>query len=250
MGIDIRNDWTVAEARAIHDLPLFDLVFKAQATHREAFGDHKVADLSSDAIEGYLRYRLRQRVKRKTKAGIVEKGVLKPSTVHQELRVLRRILNVAVRKKLLPSNPCWGAEFPVAVKGLFRPHDMSWSEQQRIEAAAPSYLRNVVRIISETGLRIYKELTPMNKDQVDLENKVVWILDSKTPNGVAEVPLTDLAVEALRDQIQLAGNSPYLFPRDNPVGHQTTFKTAWKATLRRAKVPYFRIYDLRSTYAT
>ncbi len=24
----------------------------------------------------------------------------------------------------------------------------------------------------------------------------------------------------------------------------------WSATLRRAKVPYFRIYDLRSTYAT
>jgi len=60
----------------------------------------------------------------------------------------------------------------------------------RIEAAAPSYLRNVVRIITETGLRIYKELTPMKRDQVDLENRVVWIPDSKTPNGVAEVPLT------------------------------------------------------------
>lgn len=216
----------------------------------KAFGDHKLADLSSDAIEGYLRYRLRQRVKRKTKAGIVERGVLKPSTVHQELRVLRRILNVAVRKKLLTSNPCWGVEFPVAVKGLFRPHYVSWSEQQRIEATAPSYLRNVVRIITETGLRIYKELTPMKKDHVDLENKVVWIPDSKTPNGIAEVPLTDLAVEAIRDQLQLAGISPYLFPRENSVGHQTTFKTAWRATLRRAKVPYFRIYDLRSTYAT
>jgi hypothetical protein len=136
------------------------------------------------------------------------------------------------------------------VKGLFPPHYVSWSEQQRIEAAAPSYLGNVVRIITETGLRIYKELTPMKKDDVDLENKVVWIPDSKTPNGVAEVPLTDLAVEAIRDQTRLAGNSSYLFPRENSVGHQTTFKTAWRATLRRAKVPYFRIYDLRSTYAT
>jgi hypothetical protein len=27
-------------------------------------------------------------------------------------------------------------------------------------------------------------------------------------------------------------------------------KTVWSATLRRAKVPYFRIYNLRSTYAT
>jgi integrase len=216
----------------------------------EVFGDRKLAEMTGDAIEGYLRYRLRQRVKRKTRAGIVERGVLKPSTVHQELRVLRRILNVAVRKRLLPSNPCWGVEFPVAVKGLFRPHYVSWSEQQRIEAAAPRYLRNVVRVITETGLRIYKELTPMQKEHVDLENKIVWIPDSKTPNGIAELPLTDLAVEALRDQMQLAGDSAYLFPSENVVGHQTTFKTVWRLTLRRAKVPYFRIYDLRSTYAT
>ena len=31
---------------------------------------------------------------------------------------------------------------------------------------------------------------------------------------------------------------------------KSPFKTAWSAALRRAKVPYFRIYDLRSTYAT
>jgi hypothetical protein len=43
---------------------------------------------------------------------------------------LRRMLNVAVRKKLLALNPCSGVEFPVAVKGLFRPHYVSWSELQ------------------------------------------------------------------------------------------------------------------------
>jgi integrase len=114
---------------------------------------------------------------------VIEKGVVKPSTVHQEFRVLKRMLNVAARKRLLPANPCWGAEFPVAVRGLFRPHYVSWSEQQRIEAAAPVSLRNAVRIITETGLRIYKELAPMRKDQIDLANKVVWIPDSKTSNG-------------------------------------------------------------------
>ena len=56
------------------------------------------------------------------------------------------------------------------MKGLFRPHYVSWSEQQTIESHAPQYLRNVVRIITETGLRIYKELIPMRKDQVDLQN--------------------------------------------------------------------------------
>jgi integrase len=218
---------------------------------KQAFALRPIGDITADEIEHYLRRRLQTRVQVKTSAGVLQKDRLKPATVHQELRVLRRMLNVAVRKKLLPANPCAGVEFPVKVKGLFRPHYMTWSEQQRIEFQAPDYLRNIIRIITETGLRVYKELMPMKKEQVDLENAVVWIPDSKTPNGIAEVPLTDLAVDAFRGQIRISGPGEWLFPsEENPAGHQKTLKTVWHATLRRAKVSYFRIYDLRSTYAT
>lgn len=218
---------------------------------KQAFGKRAVGDITVDDIELYLRKRLQTRVQVRTAGGVIEKDRLKPATVHQELRILRRMMNVAVRKKLLPANPCAGVEFPVKVKGLFRPHYMAWSEQQRIEFQAPEYLRNIIRIISETGLRVYKELMPMKKEQVDLQNAVVWIPDSKTPNGIAEVPLTDLARDAFQDQIRIAGPGTWLFPSDaNPTGHQKTLKTVWHAALRRAKVPYFRIYDLRSTYAT
>ena len=222
------------------------------ATHlKAAFPGRRLVDISADAIEGYLRNRLRQRVRVKVARGYREKGILKSTTVYQEFRVLRRMLNVAVRKKLLAANPCSGVEFPVAVKGLFRPHYVTWSEQERIESHGPEYLKNAVQIITETGLRVYKELTPMKKGQVDLPSAVVWIPDSKTPNGTAEVPLTPLAVEAFQRQMVISGDSPFLFPSDhNRSGHQTTFKTVWRKTLRRAKVPYFRIYDLRSTYAT
>jgi integrase len=217
---------------------------------KAAFQGYKLADLTADGIELYLRRRLRDRVRVKTTAGFIERGELKPATVHQELRVLRRMLNVAVRKKLLPSNPCAGVEFPVAVKGLFRPHYLTWSEQRKLEIHAPEYLRNIVRIITETGLRV-QGTDADEKGNLDLANAVVWIPDSKTPNGVSEVPLTPIAVEAFRDQLRLSPCSPYPFPSDeNPSGHQKTLKTMWSATLRRAKVPYFRIYDLRSTYAT
>src|SRR5579864_1058045 len=84
-----------------------------------------------------------------------------------------------------------------------------------------------------------------------LVNAGIWIPDSKTPNGVAEVPLTPLAVHAFQDQLRVAGPGIYLFPSDkNPSGHQTTLKTVGHKTLRRAKISYFRIYDHRSTYAT
>jgi len=235
--------------------------FRALKTHevnqralkhlRSMFENTKLAEQTADDIEMYLRGRLKQRVRVKARDGFVEKGVLKATTVHQELRVLRRMLNVAVRKKFLFANPCAGVEFPARVDGLFRPHYMAWSEQQKIEFSAPGYLRNVIRIVTETGLRIYKELTLMKKEQVDLENRTVWIPDSKTPNGVAEVPLTEIAVEAFRNQFAISGPSQYLFPSDeNADGYQKTFKTVWHATLRRAGVRYFRIYDLRSTYAT
>jgi integrase len=235
--------------------------FRARKTHevnqrtlkhlRPVFEKTKLAAITADEIELYLRRRLKQRVTYKTKAGLAEKGVLKATTVHQELRVIRRMLNVAVRKKLLFANPCAGVEFPTRVGGLFRPHYMTWSEQQKIEFHAPAYLRNVIRIITETGLRVYKELIPMKKEQLDLENRVVWIPDSKTPNGVAEVPLTEVAMAAFRSQLAISGVGPYLFPSDQRLdGHQTTFKTVWHLTLKRAGVRYFRIYDLRSTYAT
>ena len=165
--------------------------------------------------------------------------------------MLRRMLNVAVRKKLITSNPCSTVEFPVAVKGLFRPHYVSWSEQLKLESCAPAHLRNVVRIITETGLRVYKELLTMKKEQVDLANAVVWVPDSKTPNGISEHPLTRLALDAFRNQMGISANRVFLFPSDQTTTtHLKSLKTAWRNTLRRAAIPYFRIYDLRSTYAT
>ena len=223
----------------------------ALRTLRPVFGTIKLVDIDASLVETHLRNRLGQRRRVHRKAGVAELGVIKPTTVHQEFRVLRRIFSVAVRKKLCPANPCAAVEFPVRVKGGFRPHYMTWSEQTKIEQHASAYLRNVIRIITETGLRVYKELAAMKKEQVDIANKVVFIADSKTPTGVAEVPLTDIAVDAFQSQINLAGPGPWLFPSvGNRTGHQTEFKKTWRTTLRKAGVPYFRLYDLRSTYAT
>ncbi len=192
---------------------------------KTAFGTSRLLDITADHVELYLQGRLRQQIKIKTSNGFRQGSVPRPATVHQELRVLRRMLNVAVRKKLVPANPCAGAEFPVRVEGLFRPHYVTWSEQQRIESHAPRYLRNVIPILAETGLRAYKELMPVKKDQVDLQNGLIWIPDSKTPNGIAEVPLTSIAREAFRDQMLVAGEGPFLFPCDlNSTGPQKSLR--------------------------
>ena len=40
--VAVRHDWTHAEVRAIHELPLLELVYRAQTVHRNTFGDPKV----------------------------------------------------------------------------------------------------------------------------------------------------------------------------------------------------------------
>ena len=217
---------------------------------RPVLGNRKLSEISADEIEVYLHRRLPAK-ESQDRSGYRTLGTLKPTTVHQEFRVLGRILNVEVKKKLILANPCSGVEFPVLLQGLFRPHYMTWSEQRQIEFHAPACLGNVIRIITETGLRIYKELARMRKKELDMANAVVWIPDSKTPEGVAEVPLTDIAVEAFRSQLGIAGPGPWLIPSPrSPVGYQQSFKKIWAVTLQRAGIAHFRMYDLRSTYAT
>ena len=51
--------------------------------------------------------------------------------------------------------------------------------------------------------------------------------------------------------MELAGSSPWPFPSDgNRTGHQTEFKKTGEPRFGEPGVPYFRLCDLRSTYAT
>ena len=108
---------------------------------RPVFGHLRLSEITPEAIEAYIADRLDAGRRIHTKFGLQYRGKLKPATVHQEFRILRRILNLAVKQKRLAVNPCQAVEFPVAVSTSVRkPHYMTASEQTRIERFAPSYL--------------------------------------------------------------------------------------------------------------
>jgi hypothetical protein len=138
----------------------------AVKTLREAFGTMPLIEINPLQIEAHLRARLQQRKTVRRKGGVAElpKSV-KPTTVHQEYRVLRRILSVAVKKQLCRTNPCSAVEFPVSVKGLFRPHYMSWSEQELIERQTAWLFqlysfRGLLRLFSNLGNLLFaREIT-------------------------------------------------------------------------------------------
>jgi integrase len=221
---------------------------------RPMFGSLFLSEITPEAIENYLERRLNEGRRIHFKKKVVLRGKLKPATVHQEYRVLRNMLNTAVRQRKLLVNPCGAVQFPVSVKHSTRkPHYMTASEQERIEFLAPSYLKNIIVIMTEMGLRPQKELLPMLKSQVDLENRLVHISDSKTESGIGDMPMTDLAYAAFKRQVEGGVGSDYLFPRLTEFGSKPylrSVKKVWRTTLRRAKVPYFSLYELRHTFAT
>ncbi len=96
-------------------------------------------------------------------------------------------------------------------------------------------------------------MTPARKGQVDLGNGIVHVPDSKTENGIADIPLTQPARQAFCRRIEATPGSEYLFPtpsRRAKKPHITRFCKAWASTLKRAGVPHFPIYHLRHTFAT
>ena len=238
--------------------------FRTDKTHHEnlsalkflrpRFGCTLLAEITPEMIESYLRKRLDTGRRVHTKFGLQHRGKLKPATVHKEFRILRRMLNVAVKKQKVAVNPCDGVEFPVRVAGTTRkPHYMNSTEQAKIEMCASAYLRDIIVIMVEMGLRPYKELLPMRKDQVDLVNGLVHLPDSKTPNGIADMPMSERAREAFVSQMKESGQSDYLFPsarEDSPKPYLTTVRKGWARTLKRAGIPHFSMYELRHTFAT
>ena len=126
---------------------------------RPTFGTIALSDITAEAVENYLADRLQSGRRIHTTFGLQLRGNIKPATAHQEFRILSHILNVAVKQKRLGVNPCLAVEFPVSVKKSTRkPHYMTASEQAKIEIAAPNYVRNIVIIVSELGIRYKKEL--------------------------------------------------------------------------------------------
>ena len=93
----------------------------------------------------------------------------------------------------------------------------------------------------------------MKKTQLDLENAIAHIADSKTSGGIGDMPMTSAALEAFQRQIEETPGSEYLFPSPKFTASKpyiTNVRKGWAATLKKAGVPYFALYELRHTFAT
>jgi len=83
-------------------------------------------------------------------------------------------------------------------------------------------------------------------EDVDLDNRMLHVSRSKTPEGESRiVPLTNRVYDML---LSFRKSSGFVFTYDgNPI---KIVKTAWAASLRRSGLRHFRFHDLRHTANT
>jgi integrase len=184
-------------------------------------------------------------------------------TLNKELQVLRQVLK---RHKLwanLQGDVKFEREHNDVGKAL-----TSAEEQNLLNACgANALLKAVVTLALNTALR-KNEIRTLRWSQIDFEKRTVTVGRSKTQAGTGRViPLNQPAFDALAKwagRLVEAKADDFVFPaceaagierehpdkeRIDPTKPITSWRSAWRAALKRAKLP-IRFHDLRHTCIT
>ena len=202
------------------------------------FGGMRLPDITDAQIEEYKADRT--------------KGGTGPAGVNRDLSLLRQILKQAKRERYIAQNPLGDREhFLDERKERVQAKPFTVEEEQRLLAVATGYLRPLLMLLLDTGLRPNAEALPLRWRDVDFERGMITVIASKTPAGLRTVPMTTrLKAELLRWK-KLTGNSEFVFfhPR-NPARHLLHVPKTWAHALKDAKVEKRRLYDCRSTFCS
>jgi integrase len=181
-------------------------------------------------------------------------------TVRSSLRLLRQILQDAVRHKLLTSNPAEGVKASSPSPHIDRVLTRDEANRLLVEFAGGDQV--FARLLLYCGLR-FQEAAGLRRFRVDLLRKRLQVATvqprkgtdkrPKTDAGVRLVPLTDELVVQL-SQLIPAPDQEWVFtsPKGGRVYYGNWLRRVWQPALERAGLPDPQPtpHDLRHTFGT
>lgn len=202
-------------------------------------GRYSLASLTPDIVASFRDYRLGEGKS--------------ASTVRLELALLGHLYTVAIKEwgLGLVYNPVTSIRRPAPGRG--RNRRLSWTEFRRLlkscDAHSNPMLGWVVRIALYTGMR-QGEILSLNRDQVDLDRRVVRLTETK--NGSARtVPLSKRAVRvfkaALSHPMRPSDTNLLFFGEPGRDGKRKPYRInkVWSNALERAGIADLHFHDLR-----
>ena len=165
------------------------------------------------------------------------------TTVNRDLEALRHMLYWALDEGLLAVNPL--SRMPLVRERRKPRMVMNVAEEARLLAAASPHLRSIIIAALDSGMR-RGEILGQRWEHVDLGRGLLFVTRSKTAGGEGrEIPLTRRLHALLAVSTEPRG--PIFVFKGRPI---RIIKSAWKATIRRAGIRYYRFHDLRHTFNT
>src|SRR6185369_12942102 len=211
-------------------------------TLRRFFRGKWLDEISQGMVEDFKLARIRE------KRWGRQKGIsVSPVTVNRALSTLRLMYHYAERCGFQVSNPVKHVEF---FRESGRERIISLQEEQAYMAAASQPLKDIARIMLDTGMRP-EEVFRIERTNIDLAHRTITNPFGKTKAARRKLTMTE-EVWAIVKKRAATSDSIYIFPspdnRERPIG---SVRKAHDGAVRRAKVkPTFRLYDLRHTYAS
>ena len=181
-----------------------------------------------------------------------------PYNINCALKTLRRMLHKAEEWGLIAKVPKLKL-----IKELGRTLRLDQEAERKLLAAADSLLergawtrkmhdtlRDVVVLVRDTGMRNKKELYRARIEDIDWNDRVFFIPDSKTDNGRRFVPISDRALELLKARCG-ERREGWIFTAFSASGHLTTVGRKFREARREAGLPErLVLYCGRHDYGT
>jgi integrase len=205
------------------------------------FGKRRLSEVTRFLIEQY---------KRERRTSLNGRGRLcSPSSVNRELELLSRILNLAVERDELESNPFRGVKKLASDNHLTR--YLSTEEEERLLSVLTgrrAHLRPIVLIGLHTGMR-RGEILSLRWGQIDFVRESIHLLRTKSGRP-RQVPMNSVVKAVLLDMREVSGGSEFVFPNHRTGNAIADIKNAFNAALKEAEIEGFRFHDLRHTAGT
>lgn len=218
---------------------------KEQVSLMKSFFNNKL--LRSISYGDLWRFKL-QRLRTPTKRS---EGTRAIASVHRELALLRRILNIAVREQWLLKNPFnFGESLISPADEKKRERILTREEEKRLLDACQQpkckHLRAIIICALDSGMR-QGEILKLKWADVDLESMLITVraFNTKTMKERTVAITTRLKLE-----LEQLWNSSAKSLDDLVFGYSDNVKNSFTTVREKAKLNDVRFHDLRHTHAT
>lgn len=214
-------------------------------------GKRRVTEVGAGDIERFVRDVGAGKTAKDEKAGPRARVIVRggDGAARKVVRDLSAVFSFAVRRGLMPTNPCDTA----AVRKTDNRRDryLTLDEVARLgkafdgldaEGVNPKAV-NIARLWALTGCR-RDEIAGLRWSEVDFDRSLLVLEDSKTGKSVR--PL-GVAARVLLEAITPEAASPYVFPAGHGEGHYQGTKRVWPKVIEKAKLPGVTPHTLRHT---